>query len=83
MYVVAVVSIVSTHGLSIDAHRGTQPNRCKLALYKPSIHFNSSLKQLYTTNNIGERFSYISGFGVTCIEWFKIISVELTWASSF
>ena len=41
--VVAVVGIVSRHGLSNE----NQPNKRKLALYKPSILFNSSLKWLY------------------------------------
>ena len=38
--VVAIVGIVSRHGLSNES----QPNKRKLALYKPSILFNSSLK---------------------------------------
>ena len=42
-YVAAVVSIVSRCGLSIDAHHKKQPNKHKLALHKPSIHFNSKL----------------------------------------
>ena len=41
--VVAIVGIVSRHGLSNES----QPNKRKLALYKPSILFNSSLKWLY------------------------------------
>ena len=44
LYVIAVVGIISRGGLSIDAHHENQPNKHKLALYKPSVHFNSSLK---------------------------------------
>ena len=46
-YVAAVVGIVSRRGLSIDACHEKQPSKYKLALYKQSIHFNCSLKQLY------------------------------------
>ena len=42
-YVAAVVSIVSMVGLSIDVHHENLPNKHKLALFKPSINFNSSL----------------------------------------
>ena len=43
-YVAAVVSIVSRCDLSIDVHHEKQPNKHKLALYKPSIYLNSNLK---------------------------------------
>ena len=69
-YVPAVVSIVSRHGLSIDACHENQPNKHKLALYKLLIHFNSNLKQLYISSKM-ECFSYKGGFGVTRIEVFK------------
>ena len=36
-----VVGIISRCGLSIDAYCGNQPSKRKLALYKPSIHFNN------------------------------------------
>ena len=36
--VATVVSILSMHGLSIDACHEDQPNLYKPALYKPSIH---------------------------------------------
>ena len=49
-YVTAVVGIVGRHGLSTDAHHENQPNKHKLALYKPSIHFNISSKQLYISS---------------------------------
>ena len=37
------VDIVSghMHGLNIDTHYRNKPNKSKLALYKPLIHFNS------------------------------------------
>ena len=57
-----MVSIVSRHGLSIDAHHENQPNKHKLAPYKPSIHFNSRLKQLYISKG---------GCGMMRIEEFK------------
>ena len=41
---VAVVNIVSRHGLSIHACCTNQPNKSKLALYKPLIHIYSHLK---------------------------------------
>ena len=54
--VVAVVGIVSRHGISNE----NQPNKRKLALYKPSILFNSSLKWLYIKSKT-ECFSYKGG----------------------
>ena len=69
-YVAAIVGIVSTHGLSTDACHGKQPNKYKLELYKPPVHFNSSLKWLYISSKI-EYFGYKGGCNVTCIEVFK------------
>ena len=62
-YVAALVGIVSRHGLSIDAWFENQANKHKLALYKPSIHFNTSLEQLYISNKM-ECFSYKGRCGV-------------------
>ena len=70
IYVGALVSIILRHGLSIDMHHENQLNKCKLALYTLSIHFNSSLNQLYISSKI-EHFSYKGGCGVMCIEAFK------------
>ena len=42
-YVSAVVGTVSRCGFRIDVHHENQSNKCKLALYKLSIHFISSL----------------------------------------
>ena len=70
MYVAPVVSIVSRHGLNIDPHHENKPNKQKLALHKPSIHFKSSLKWLYISSKI-ESFSYKGGCGVSCIEELK------------
>ena len=68
----AIVDIISRRDLRIEAHRGNQPNKSKLALYKPLLHLYSHLKQLYISNKT-ERFSYKGGCGVcgyTCIEAF-------------
>ena len=63
-YVAAVVGFISRHVFSIDACCENQP---KLALYKPSVHFNSSLKRLYINIKM-ERFGYKGGCGVTRIK---------------
>ena len=70
-YVIAVVGVISRDGLSIDAHHENQPNKkaYKLALYKPSVHFNSSLKWLYISSRT-KSFSYEGGCGLTHIEAF-------------
>ena len=47
---VAIVGIVSRCSLTIKVHRRKQPNKRKLALYKPLLHFYSQLKQLYISN---------------------------------
>ena len=52
-YVAAVVSIISRRGLSTDAHHKNQPNKCKLALYKLSIHFNDRARQNTSTIKVG------------------------------
>ena len=61
-YMAAVVGIVSGHGVCIHTRHGNQPNKNKLALYKPLLHCNSRLKQLYLSNKT-ERFSYKGGCG--------------------
>ena len=69
----AVVDIVSRHGLAIEACHRNQPNMSKLAMYKPSLHLHSHLKQLYISNKT-ERFSYKGGCGIcehTCIKTFQ------------
>ena len=69
----AIVSIDSRHGLRIEALHRNQPNKSKLALYKPLLYFYSHLKQLYISNK-KEHFSYKGGCGVlvcTHIEAFK------------
>ena len=72
-YIAAVIDIVTRYGLSIYACHRHQSHKIKLVLYKPSIHFNSRLKQLYISNKM-ERFSYKGGCGVcghTHIKVFK------------
>ena len=39
----ALVGIVSMHDLTIDACHRKQPDKSKLALYKPLLHFYSHL----------------------------------------
>ena len=59
----AVVGIVSKRGLRIEAHHRNQPNKSKLALYKPLLRLYSHLKQPYISNKM-KRFSYEGGRGV-------------------
>ena len=69
----AIVSIVSRRGLRIEARCRNQPNKRKLALYKPLLRLYSHLKQPYISNQT-KRFSYKGGCGVhgrTRIEAFK------------
>ena len=51
------------HGLTIEVLCRNQPNKSKVALNKPLLHFYSNLKQLYTSNK-KERFSYKDGCGI-------------------
>ena len=65
-----IVSIISRHGLRIEAHHRNQPNKSKLA---PLLYFYSYLKQLYISNKT-KCFSYKCGCGMhgyTHIEVFK------------
>ena len=41
---VAMVGIISRHDLTIEAHHINQPNKTKVALYKPLLHFYNHLK---------------------------------------
>ena len=59
----AIVDIVSRRVLRIGAHHRNQPNKSKLALYKPLLRLYSHLKQLYISNKT-KRFSYKGGCGV-------------------
>ena len=59
----AIVDVVSRRGLRIGAHRRNQPNKSKLALYKPLLCLYSHLKQPYLSNKT-KRFSYKGGHGV-------------------
>ena len=40
-YMASAVGIINGPGLGIDTHRGNQPDKSKLALYKALIHCNS------------------------------------------
>ena len=71
-----IVGIVSRHSLRIEARRRNQPNKRKLALYKPLLYFYSHLKQPYISNKT-KRFSYKGGCGMhgcTRIDAFKRIA---------
>ena len=59
----AIVGILSRRGLRIEARRKDQPNKSKLALYKPLLCLYSHLKQPYISNKT-KRFSYNGGDGV-------------------
>ena len=61
LYMVAIVSIVSRHGVWIKARHRNQPNKSKIALYRLLLYCNSWLKQLYISNKM-EQFSYIDGY---------------------
>ena len=75
----AIVGIVNRCCLTIEARCTcrSQPNKSKLALYKPLLHFYSHLKQLYISNKT-ERFSYKGGCGV-CRSY--VSRQELAWTT--
>ena len=69
----AIVDIVSRRGLRMEVRHRNQPNKSKLALYKPLLRLYSHLKQPYISNKM-KRFSYKGGrdvCGHTHIEAFK------------
>ena len=55
-----IVDMVSRHGFRNELRRRNQPNKSKLALYKPLLHFYSLLRQLYI-NNKTECLNYKAG----------------------
>ena len=58
----AIVGIVSRRGLRIEARHRNQPNKSKLALYKPLLRLYSHLKQPPMSNKT-KHFSYKGGCG--------------------
>ena len=72
--------MVSRRGLIIEACHRNQPNKSKLALYKPLLHFYSHLKQLYISNK-KERFSCKGVCGVCGCTCIKVLKSELAWAT--
>ena len=72
--------VVSRHGLTIEAHRKNQPNKSKLALYKPLLHFYSQLKQLYISNKM-ECFSYKGECGIHGHMHIGMFKEELAWVT--
>ena len=73
-YMVALVSIIISYGLSIDLYCKNQASNGKLALYEPWIHFNCCLKQLYINNKMEEHYSVIK-MGVVC-NWIIYTCIE-------
>ena len=63
LYIVAIVSISSKCGLTIEACCGNQANKTKLAMHKAVLHFKGCLKQLCISNK-REYFSYIGKCGI-------------------
>ena len=59
----AIVGIISRRGLRIEMRHRNQPNKSKLALYKPLIRLYSHLKQPYISNK-AKCFSYKGGCGM-------------------
>ena len=69
----AIVGIISRHRLRIEECRRNQPNKSKLALYKPLLRLYSHLTQLPISNKT-KRFSYKGGCGMhgrSCIKAFN------------
>ena len=75
----AIVGITSRRGLRIETHRN-QPNKSKLALYKPLLHFYSYLKQLYMSNKTECSFTKV---GVACmgLHVSRCLKEGLAWAT--
>ena len=78
----AIVGIVSRCGLRIKARHRKQPNKSKLALYKPLLRLYSRLKQPYISNKT-KRFSYKGGCGVRgcTVHVSRRLKEELAWAT--
>ena len=66
----AIFDIISRRGLRIEARHRNQPNKSKLALYKPLLRLYSHLKQPYISNKT-ERFNYKGVCGRARIEAFQ------------
>ena len=71
----AVVNNNIRYCLNIDVRHENQPNKHYLALYKLSIHFNSSLKWLYLSSKT-EHFNCKGGCDV-CIS--RLSKEEPVW----
>ena len=76
----AKIGIVSRCDLEIEGRCRSQPNKSKLPLYKPLLHFYSHLKQLYISNKV-ECFSYKGGCDVLGCTRIEASKEELTWAT--
>ena len=59
----AVVGIVSMGGLTFATSHRNQPDKSKLTLFKPLLHFYSNLKQLYISTKM-ESLIYKGGYGI-------------------
>ena len=68
-----IIVIVIRRSLTFESDHRNQPNKSKLALNKPLLHFSSKLKQLYISTKM-ELFFHKGGCGIrgcTHIETFK------------
>ena len=75
----AIVSIISRHSLTIEVRHRKHPNKSKLALYKPLLHYYNHLKQLYISKKM-EHFSYKGGCGIhRHMHISKRLKQELAW----
>ena len=75
-----IVSIIGRCGLRNEVHHRNPPNKSKLALYKPLLHFYSHLKQLYMSNKT-EYLSYRGGCGMCGHKVSRQLTEELAWAT--
>ena len=83
LYMTAIVSIISRHGLWIEAHHRNQPSKSKLVLC--IYHYcscNSHLKQLCIHNKM-ENLSYEYGCGALGIHIWRHLKEELAWATIY
>ena len=76
----AIVGIISRRGLRIEACCRSQPNKSKLALYKPLHRLYSHLKQPYIGNKMN---ASVIKVGVVCmgVHVSRHLKEELAWTT--
>ena len=79
-YMTAIVTIISRCGLTIEACHSNQSNKSKLALYKPLLHCNRHLKQLYI--KVTRWYTSVIKVGVVYmgVHILRHLKEELVWA---